>query len=630
MQSPCHLSTPSSNCRWNYLVLHASLCYTFSMSSDEKMFEEALAAIEAGNISRARDLLTRLLRIDQYNPNYWLWMSATVETTKERIYCLKQTLELDPQNQAARRGLILLGQLPADPTLAITFNLQARKWSVELLDKGPQITPASKRMIAMIIGAVFALIVLIGGAVTGIVAIIRRPAQVAARPTFVVFSTPTQTLAPTSAIRSQLSPTPTPPWGGLPTATPTAIYMATPHTRYEAYSIALRAFQRGEWERAITNFQQVATAEPESADVYFLMAETYRRQDNYNLALAAYNDGIDVNPDYAPNYLGRARLNLSHAPESLQQPREDLQKAIELDPNLGEAYLEMALINVQQNDVEEALLNLDIAAEIMKETPLLHNTRAQVYMAQGDYESALQDIEITLQLEPSNVSAYLLKSEALQALGRTTEAFEAMQTYVTYGNPSARDWRWVAGAYFETGDTATALNAVNKSLELDRTSYRAYLLRADIYAALDDMEKALKDYKSAAGWNTNSFEANIGYAQALYSTGSYGDAYEQFGKCRALAEDDAQMAQFYYGRALAAEALNNVPAAIYDWTNLLKLSDEAVTPEMRAEAEEHLSNLHTPTPTPRPSLTPTITRTPRASITPTVTRTPRATLTPTP
>lgn len=586
------------------------------MSAEDKMLDEAIAAVEAGEIARAKDLLTRLLRTDQYNPAYWLWMSATVDTVKERTYCLKQTLQLDPQNQAAKRGLILLGELPPDDSLAIPLSLQTRKWQVELLEKGPQISARSWRTIALIGGAALLFVALIAGAITGVVALTRRQAQVAARPTFVVFATPTNTVAPTS-VRPQLSPTVTPPWGGRPTATPTPILLVTPHTRLEAYSIAMRAFQRGEWERAISNFQQVATSEPAAADMHYMIGEAYRYQDDYEAALSAYNAGIEANPDYAPCYLGRARLRLSRSPDELTLPRTDLEKALELDPDLGEAYLELALIDVQQDKVDQALQNLDYASQLMSETPLLHLTRAQVYLAEEEYEQALEDVEIALQLDPSIVSAYLVKGEILREMGRADEAFEAIQVYVNYGSPTAREWMWLAQAYLEIDRLDEALAAANKSLALDRTNFRAYLARADIYMAKSDGEAALKDYKSALGWQPSSFDAAIGQARAFYLMGEYGEAYQQYSESRSLAVGDAQVAQFHYGRALASEGLDNAAGALYDWTNLLRLPEEAMTAEMRATAETHLALLYTPTPTPRSTATPTPTRTPRSTLTPT-------------
>ena len=92
------------------------------------MFQEAQTALGSGDRARARDLLTRLIKADAANSLYWVWMSAAVETSKERIYCLNEALKHDPQNLAARRGLIGLGALPPDPALVIPLEKQRRDW----------------------------------------------------------------------------------------------------------------------------------------------------------------------------------------------------------------------------------------------------------------------------------------------------------------------------------------------------------------------------------------------------------------------------------------------------------------------------------------------------------------------
>src|SRR5689334_1645167 len=76
-----------------------------------EMLQEAIKSIKAGQRHRAKDLITRLLRADQANVEYWLWMSAAVETEKEQIFCLQNALKIDPNSIAARRGLVVLGAL---------------------------------------------------------------------------------------------------------------------------------------------------------------------------------------------------------------------------------------------------------------------------------------------------------------------------------------------------------------------------------------------------------------------------------------------------------------------------------------------------------------------------------------
>ena len=77
--------------------------------AQEKMYKAALEAIEQGQTTKARELFTSLLRSDSSKAEYWLWMSTLVDTTQERIYCLESALRADPDNEAAKRGLVILG-----------------------------------------------------------------------------------------------------------------------------------------------------------------------------------------------------------------------------------------------------------------------------------------------------------------------------------------------------------------------------------------------------------------------------------------------------------------------------------------------------------------------------------------
>src|SRR5512133_2560606 len=103
------------------------------MADNDAVFQEAVEALRVGNKSRARELLTGLLKTDQNNATYWVWMSSTVDTVKERIYCLQTAFKLDPQNAAAKRGLILHGALPPDENIQPFPVNRPRAWEEKLL-----------------------------------------------------------------------------------------------------------------------------------------------------------------------------------------------------------------------------------------------------------------------------------------------------------------------------------------------------------------------------------------------------------------------------------------------------------------------------------------------------------------
>src|SRR5512138_2736520 len=170
------------------------------MAEDDVVFQEAVEALREGKKARARELLTGLLKTDQNNATYWVWMSATVDTAKERIYCLQTAYKLDPQNAAAKRGLILHGALPADETIQPFPVNRPRAWEEKLLlahekpkPKGWAAVRASP--VARLGGFVALGAVLIGAVVFGFLQ--ARASRNARPPTFTPGPSPTFTLTPT-------------------------------------------------------------------------------------------------------------------------------------------------------------------------------------------------------------------------------------------------------------------------------------------------------------------------------------------------------------------------------------------------------------------------------------------------
>jgi hypothetical protein len=69
------------------------------------LLREGIAAAKAGQREHARDLLMRVVEQDEENALAWLWLSGVVDSLDDREICLENVLALDPDNDAARRGL---------------------------------------------------------------------------------------------------------------------------------------------------------------------------------------------------------------------------------------------------------------------------------------------------------------------------------------------------------------------------------------------------------------------------------------------------------------------------------------------------------------------------------------------
>ena len=600
----------------------------------DTMFQEAVEALRLGDRPRAKDLLTRLIKTDQNNANYWIWMSAAVETVKERGYCLQTALQIDPENATAKRGLILLGALPPDENVQPFPVNRTRAWEEQLIlayerpqEKKPFLSTPMARLAGLSV---------VGAALFGLVFfmfILPRIPRTAAIPTFTFGPSPTITMTPTALnATARPSPTyvgPTPLWARLEaTYTPTPLYNPTPRQPQsgDIFRAASGAYQRGNWDEVIQFMKQITDVEPESADPWFFIGEAYRFQEKYTEALEAYERAIAINPNFGPAYLGRARVNLALEPE--RDVLEDLDTAVEKDPAFVDAFLVRAAFKTAHKDAKGALKDLEAAEALTPNSALLHYEYARTYLALDEPERALTYALRANELDITMLPVYLLLGDIYTAIEQPDEALQALETYATYAEEDEFTLFLKGKLSYMAGDYETALEKLDASIKL-KNNPDARLYRGLTYIELERGPDAVYELRVAIQSFPESFETRIALAQAFLLNEDPGNAYQQAEQAFDLAETDKQRAQVYYWRAKALDGMGQLAPSKRDWEALLALPAEAVPAAWRTEARGRVTALTTPSATPTVTRTPTKTRTPKPE-TPTPTRTPTRTPTPTP
>jgi tetratricopeptide (TPR) repeat protein len=609
------------------------------MADNDEVFQEAVEALRAGNKSRARELLTGLLKTDQNNATYWVWMSATVDTAKERVYCLQTALKLDPENAAAKRGLILHGALPPDETIQPFPVNRPRAWEEKLLLahekpklKGWAAVRASP--VARLTGFALLGAVLVGVVVLGFLQVSANRNNRA--PTRTPGPSPTFTLTPTAlnatgqpgifstaAPLSELLPVPY-------TATPLYVNMQGSPLTSDVFRVVRLAYTKGDWDEAIRRLQEIIRLDSESVEAYYYMGEAYRFKGDLNNALQSYESALGVNAQFGPAYVGVARVRLGMNPNA--NVMTFLDQAIRYDPNFGEAYLERAIVKMRDNDIAGALQDLAEADKRMPSSPLVYFHLAQARIREGDWELALGAAQRANELDVTNLQTYLMLGQIYAAVGEEEEAVKALNVYLTYRPDDTATYMLLGRMHFNNGRYEEAIDNMNQIIARDRNQREPYLYRFLSNIELGRGEQAEEDVDTVLLFYPNSFNANLGVLRMHMLQGRYGSASLLIDKVKSLAETDDQKAQAYYWAALVYEEREEIDDAAEHWQLLLDLPADAVSEEVQAEAEEHLANLATPTASVTPSRTPTVrprtpTRTPTRTATPT--RTPTRTPTPT-
>src|SRR5215204_4296677 len=138
---------------------------------------------------------------------------------------------------------------------------------------------------------------------------------------------------------------------------------------------------------------------------------------------------------------------------------------------------------------------------------------------------------------------------------------------------------------------------------LERTRREAYLYRFLSNVELGRGADADADLDEALDFYPDLFEANLALIRAHILNERYGSAEQAVEKTESLAETDEQKALIYYWAGIVFERREDLERAAEYWELLLDLPEDSMTAEMRAEAEEKLLDISTPTPRVSPTST---------------------------
>lgn len=570
------------------------------MQPEELLFKEVKEAIQQENIPLARDLMTRLLKRDRMNADYWVWMSGLVDTVKEREFCLREAYKLDPNHPMAIRGLRLMGENIKDPNPVPPLDPARLKWktSLEIADEQVVQRPRPRKDPS----SWAALVLVVVGLGSAIVLLLRGPRFRPDTSAILKFS-----LTPPATATLEITPV---PWGDGPaplwtlleaTYTATPNIAATPHNLTGAYKEAMRAYEQRDWTQALEFFNQVLYSEPASPDIQYHIGEIYRFQGLTDKSSAAYEASIQIDPNYAPAYLGRGRAYLMLSAPKVNKARQSFEKAVELDPRLFEAYYELANIALEAGDPDGALAYLARLPANAPASAQAELARGEALLLRGDPASALDAALVANGIDITSLPVYKLLAKAYLMTDQPGAAFTPLETYLTWVKDDPDAYALMATLLLARGEFTQALGFANAALAIDKGSLEALTARGEIYLHNGQVDEAAADFNNVLRADKTSFAATLGISQIQHSRELFGSAHEYARAAYELARTERETAAALYWRAMALIGLDEKQAAARDLETLLNMAEESLPAELKLNAMEVYQTMITATPTLTPA-----------------------------
>lgn len=577
-----------------------------SSSRNERQLIEAKSAIQNGSIHRARVLLTELVKADKFNPEVWLWLSAVVETPKERRFCLEQVLKLDPQSRAARHGLAILGDEQYRQEVRIPFAQQKHDWEKE---KGLQQTTSMKQiaqsgvwrplaMAGIVLVAIAALI--LGGvgisrllgpreSAFGVLQTSTPSATATAEPhQYVLFDLNNLNQQTPLANLAALTATP------APTRTP---YVVLAYTQYEYNRSILKSLASGDWAGMIPDLTRLIEKEPQAIEAYYYLGEAYLHMGEYALAVEQYNQAIAIDPAFAPAYVGRAQILLSSEAVDFDAALNELELAEGYDDQLPEIFTTRAQIFMAQNNTNKAIAALNAARRLLPDDASISLQYASIYLQLEQYEKSYEYASLAQQQDANQLEAYLMMGESAFALEEYGQALEPLSIYAIYtSEPDASIWAKIGVCYLFLGDSEKAQSSFDTSAEIDPQNYLAAYYRGVYLLESGEFDQALEAMLQANKQEPKAFGVNLGIARARQGMDECNKSMYYFNRAEAFAADDSELASVFYYRAQCNQSLGFTTSAYRDWLALSKLDKSVMPSEWYQQALDGITLNKTETP----------------------------------
>lgn len=273
-------------------------------------------------------------------------------------------------------------------------------------------------------------------------------------------------------------------------------------------------YYKGAYKEAADAYAKVAPKVPNSADIYYRIADAKSKLGDLDGQAAAAEEAIKRNTQFLADalvLLGRARYAQKRIPEAI----DAFSRALASRPDKLESYRQLAELHRSQNQIDEAIKTLEAgrrlnatngevykdlalfyslaekndeaiaagksATQLLPNDPVAHTRLCRAYYQARKTELAAGACNAALRLAPED-------GESLFYLGRTSldlkkpadadkyfkRAVTSLQTY-TKNKPDDFDGFYMLGnAYADLQQNANAIEAYKKTLELNPKFIKAH------------------------------------------------------------------------------------------------------------------------------------------------------------
>ena len=164
------------------------------------------------------------------------------------------------------------------------------------------------------------------------------------------------------------------------------------------------------YPRAATTFKKALALAPKDPAIYYQLGLVAVEQGSSREAETYFRDGLKINPDHALILVALGRL-YAESRQQLPIAISSLQRAIQVDPALWEAWYELGRAHMKEREWKPALSALERARQVNPYASGIYSAMATCFLKINKKPDARQMVSEALQRDPNNAEAIRLQKQ---------------------------------------------------------------------------------------------------------------------------------------------------------------------------------------------------------------------------
>jgi tetratricopeptide (TPR) repeat protein len=192
------------------------------------------------------------------------------------------------------------------------------------------------------------------------------------------------------------------------------------------YAAGVSLVRSGDAKNGARVFSRMLEKDQHVPAVHLMLGQAYAQEQNYPEALSEFARALQLDPHTAEAHYGSGMVALKQG--KLDTSAAEFQQELLVNPNYIPAEYQLGYVRLEMHQADAAIPLLQDVVSRQPNHSDAHYELGKALLEQGKVKDAIQDLETSIHLHPTDYAYYQL-SVAYRRAGRANDAEQAMLMY---------------------------------------------------------------------------------------------------------------------------------------------------------------------------------------------------------